>query len=379
MLKGIRVIDFSFYLPGPYASLRLADLGAEVIKVEPPEGDPARTMGDQKDGTGLVFLANNRHKKSIVLNLKEAKGQQIALDLIKEADVVIESFRPGVAKRLGIDYERVKKEKPDIVYCSISGYGQSGKMNHLGSHDLNYMSVSGALAQMKNKAGEPVHPTNTFADLVGGIAANEAILAALINSSRTGKGEHIDLALTDVMVSLMTNHVLFEQEKGQQNGISLLRGEIISYKIYQTKDHRFVSLAALEKKFWENFCHGVDRVDWIGAHFSASEEENQIYREVVSLFSSRTLEEWTTFSMEVDCCLTPVLEPGELIENEYIKDRSNISDTDWGIRQVLTQPHAAIDHSLKPPAKGENTEEVLTSLLNMTEENIRVLKNSRVL
>ncbi|MCT8139198.1 CoA transferase [Anaerobacillus sp. CMMVII] len=363
MLKGIRIIDFSLYLPGPYATLRLADLGAEVIKVEPPEGDPARLLGDKKNGTGLVFLANNRNKKSITLNLKDEKDQKLALDLIKESDVVIESFRPGVAEKLGISYEQLKKVQPQLIYCSISGYGQSGSMSTLGSHDLNYMSLSGALAQLKSETGVPVQPTNTFADLIAGIAANEAILSALIGLERTGEGCHIDLAITDVMATLMTNHLLVEQEKGKQDGIAPLGGETISYKIYETKAKRFVSLAALEKKFWINFCLGLGRDDWIDAHLSLASEKHPIFQELKQLFLTKSLEEWTQFGLTVDCCLTPILETGELSKFEYFNERGRIVDTDWGIRQILTQPQTVIEDSTPPPEKGEHREEIV-NLLN---------------
>lgn len=362
MLEGIRIIDFSLYLPGPYATLRLADLGAEVIKVEPPEGDPARLLGDKKDGSGLVFLANNRNKKSITLNLKDSNDQKTAQRLIKDADVVIESFRPGVAQKLGVAYEQAKQLQPKIIYCSISGYGQSGSMSFLGSHDLNYMSLSGALAQLKGANGEPVQPTNTFADLISGIAANEAILSALLRRDRTGEGCHIDLAITDVMASLMTNHVLVEQQKGKQNGITPLGGETISYKIYETKANRFVSLAALEHKFWVNFCVGVGREDWIEAHLSAANDTNQVYEDMKQLFLSRSLEEWNQFALHVDCCLTPILETSELSTFDYFKERGRIIDTDWGIKQILTQPQAKIEKATPPPEKGEHTKEIVTTL-----------------
>jgi len=363
MLDGLRVIDFSFYLPGPYATLRLADLGAEVIKVEPPDGDPARSMGGKKDGTGLVFLANNRSKKSITLNLKDPDDQETARSLIKSADVVIESFRPGVSKKLGIDYDRVKSVHPSIIYCSISGYGQSGEMSSLGSHDLNYMALSGALAQVKSSSGEPVDPTNTFADLIGGIAANEAILSALLKKERTGEGSYIDLAITDVMASFMTNHLLFEQEKGKQDGISLLGGEVVSYKIYKTKDDRFISLAALEKKFWINFCEAVGRKELIGEHLASAEEQNAAFQQMKDLFAGRSLKEWTEFGLKTDCCLTPVLETEELADSVYFKNRGRFR-TEWDIKQVLTQPEPSMERAWPPPELGAHSKEIKEKLSN---------------
>lgn len=367
MLEGIRVIDFSFYLPGPYATLRLADMGAEVIKVEPPDGEPARHMGEKKDGTGLVFLANNRNKKSVTLNLKDGDGQEAARKLIKGADVVIESFRPGVTKRLGIDYETVKKDKPDIIYCSISGYGQSGEMSTLGSHDLNYMAVSGALAQMKNDAGEPVHPTNTFADLVGGIGANEAILSALLQRERKGEGCYLDLAIVDVMTLLMTNHLAYLDGAGEENGVPLLGGSVVSYQIYQTKDNRYMALAALEKKFWENFCKGIGREDLLRGQYAAAKDGDSVYEEMKALFRSRSMEEWTDFGLKTDCCLTPVLETSELSKSPVTGSRQVISDPGWGIRQVHSG-NVEVSSLTPPPETGEHTEEAIQKDKNRTQE-----------
>lgn len=358
MLKGIRVIDFSVYLPGPYATMRLADLGAEVIKIEPPAGDPARTTDH------LLYLANNRSKKSICLNLKETEGRHTALDLICQADIVIESFRPGVMEKLGLGYEAIKIRKPDIIYCSLSGFGQQSLLSALGSHDLNYMALSGVLAQLKDENGKPVHPTTTFADLIGGIAANEAILAAICHREKTGEGQYIDISLTDVMVSLMANHVLIEKETGFQQGVELLAGTIVNYAVYETSDHRFVSLAALEKKFWENFCLGVKKEVWISAFLSKTQTTNPVFQEVQNLFKSKTLQEWTKFGLEVDCCLTPVLEVGELFEQAYIKEKGLISDQ-HGIRQVKTQPLSQLTQAAKPPELDEHRDEILTTVLNI--------------
>lgn len=159
LLEGIRILDFSQYIPGPYASLRLAELGAEVIKLEPLTGDPARSEGGEKAGNGVVFEVFNRGKKSMAVNLKKEEGQHIAEELAKKSNVLIESFRPGVMQRLGLHYDHLKQIKPGLIYCSISGYGQGGGMAPLGSHDLNYMALSGTLSQFRDKNGKPVHPS----------------------------------------------------------------------------------------------------------------------------------------------------------------------------------------------------------------------------
>jgi alpha-methylacyl-CoA racemase len=306
VLNGITVIDFSHYLPGPFASLRLADLGAEVIKIEPPAGDRLRSLADE-----CVFHANNAGKKSIALNLKNERDLQTAKSLVSKADVLIESFRPGVMERLGLGYDNVREWNDTIIYCSISGFGQHSRYASFGSHDLNYMALTGVLAQLKDRQGRPVHPTITLADLIGSIHAAEQILAALFYRERTGKGTYIDLSLVDGLLSMMANHFAIEHQTGRKNGITELAGTIVSYQLYETKDGRYVSLAALERNFWENFCRAVGKPEWIAHHYSPADEANHVYQEIVNLFRSKTMKEWLEFSQTVDCCLAPVLETDE--------------------------------------------------------------------
>lgn len=357
MLKGISVIDFTNYLPGPFATMRLADLGAEVIKVEPPEGDPARHTGE-----GLVFQANNRGKKSIRLNLKNQADIEIVLKLIASADAVIESFRPGVMEKLGLSYKAVQAVKPDIVYCSISGYGQHSLLSQLGSHDLNYLALSGVLAQLKDSEGRPIHPTITLADYYGGLAANERLLAGLVSKFLTGQGSYHSVSIADVMVSLMGNHVLTEQKTGAATGISVLSGSVVSYGIYETKEGRFISLAALEPKFWQNFCEAVGHEDWIAAQFSQTETSNLVFQGLSELFKKKTFYEWIEFSQVVDCCMAPVLEVGELAENHYFTEKTLVFESPWGGYQVKMHSDLDKKHLKPPPLKGEHTADILQKI-----------------
>ena len=370
MLNGIKIIDFTNYIPGPFATLRLSELGAEIIKIEAPEGDPARNTGK-----GYVFAAHNRGKKSITINLKHEEGKRIALDLIADADAVIESFRPGVMKKLGLGYEAVSGINPGIVYCSLTGYGTSGGMSQLGSHDLNYMSLSGALSQMKDDSGRPIHPTNTFADYFGGLAASERILAGLVSRGATGRGSYHCISIVESMASLMANHVLIEKETGYPNGVSVLNNTIISYSLYETKDGRHVSLAALEPKFWQNFCEALGRDDWLQAHYSKPDMSNPVYREVADLFKSKTLSEWSEFGIQVDCCLAPVLEAGELAEFPYFKAKEFVFD------QGQIKMHGDIEGvaGIAPPEKGGQTEEILREWLGTADEQMEVWKNNGVI
>ncbi|WP_064094150.1 CaiB/BaiF CoA transferase family protein [Rossellomorea aquimaris] len=361
MLSGIKIIDFTNYIPGPFATLRLAELGAEVIKVEAPEGDPAR-----HNENGFVFTAHNRGKKSISMNLKHEEGKKIALDLLKKADAVIESFRPGVMEKLGLGYKAVSSLNPAIIYCSITGYGNSGKMSELGSHDLNYMSVSGALAQLKDGTGKPVHPNHTFADYIGGLAASERILAGLVARGRSGEGSYHCISIADSMASLMTNHVLIQKETGYPNGIQVLNGTVISYGLYETKDKRYVSLAALEPKFWRNFCQALGREEWLTAHYLKPKSENSIYCELVDLFRSKSQSEWSAFGQEVDCCLTPVLEADQLADYPIFKEKDFVSLEG----QVKIHGDLNWKSVTSPPEKGEQTKEILQEWLNATDQEV---------
>jgi crotonobetainyl-CoA:carnitine CoA-transferase CaiB-like acyl-CoA transferase len=371
MLQDILVVDFSQYLPGPYATLRLADRGAQVIKVENLHGDPARHPAAEDGGDGYLFRANGRNKESIVLNLKEESQRYVALDLISKADVVIESFRPGVAKRLGISYEEAAAVNPGIVYCSLSGYGQNGPICQLGSHDLNYMAVSGVLSQLTDDTGAPVMPSLTFADMIGGIAASEAILAGLVQRGKTGKGVYLDIALADVMVSLLTNHILLESVTGAQRGIPGLHRRLVCYALYQTRDERYVALCALEPKFWEEFCRAVEKPEWLSARISLQRDDNPVYSQIKKLFRSRTLAEWTDFSLQVDCCLTPVLKVGEVRHHPQIKARRLIAEK-WGLRYVATayqEGESILANSLPAPELGQHTEDWLTRLMKKEKDH----------
>jgi crotonobetainyl-CoA:carnitine CoA-transferase CaiB-like acyl-CoA transferase len=368
LLDGVRVLDFSHYLPGPFATLRLAEMGAEVIKVEPPAGDPARAAGG-----GLVFHANNRDKKSITLNLKHESAREIALRLVREADVLIESFRPGVMAKLGLGFDEVAEVNPKLVYCSISGYGQDGMLSSLGSHDINYMALSGALAQMKDEHGRPVHPSNTFADFIGGMGATERILAGLVSRGLTGRGSYHSISITEAVASFMVNHVLTAKEIGTGNGIDVLSGSVVCYGLYETSDGRFVSLGALEPKFWSTFCEAAGRPEWKSAQFSGRNSSAGI--EIISYFKSRSFEKWIEFSMKTDCCLAPVLEAGELASHPYFFEKGTV----FGEGQV--RMHSGLKHvnAAPPPEKGEHTDTVLIKWLNASEQELSVWRSAGII
>ncbi|HEX5564154.1 MAG TPA: CaiB/BaiF CoA-transferase family protein, partial [Sporosarcina sp.] len=279
MLEGIKILDVTYYLPGPYASMRLAEMGADVIKVEPPEGDPARTLSG-----GVVHRANNKGKQFRFLDLKSEVGKEEMLELIRGTDVLIESFRPGVMERLGFGYKTCAAYNPGLIYCSMTGYGQTGPIAECGSHDLNYMALSGLLSQLTDQQGHPIHPRNTIADYVGAMAVTEAILAALVQRGKTGKGAYLDVSITDALQAFQGTHRAYAEEGLSNRGIPEIDGSYVSYGIYETKDKRHVVLAALEPKFWRNFCAFAERPDWL--EHNQARIGSEIHREIEQSFAA---------------------------------------------------------------------------------------------
>lgn len=315
-LENIKVLDMTYYLPGPFAAMRLAELGAHVLKVEPPEGDPALTMSG-----GIVHRANNKGKKIIHLDLKSETGKAELVHQIHQADVLLQSFRPGVMERLGFGYEEVKAINPAIVYCSMTGYGANSPLANFGSHDLNYLALSGVLAQITDSKGRPIIPKNTLADYAGAYAVSEAILAALVKRYRTGKGSEMDISITDALATFQVTNLEYLVAGISDHGIPEIDGSYIAYNLYETKDGRYVGIAALERKFWMNFCLFAQRPDWIDDQFERI--DSPVHEELTKFFAARTWKTWLEVSLETDFCLTPVMALGELDKHPHWLSREN--------------------------------------------------------
>ncbi len=339
MLDGVRIVDLTRLLPGPYATLRLAELGAEVIKVEDAKGgDPARHSGPKSpSGDGLVFRANHRGKKSLFADLQNPAGRNEVLDLVRCADVVVESFRPGRMRSFGLDYESLRQVKEDIILCSITSYGQSGPLHGKAGHDLNFVAESGILSLLSGSHGTPVPPAIQWGDLLGGIVACEAIVGALLQREKTGQGQHLDVGMTDALVGLLPTHVAIAEAGYGEYGIPELTGSLLCYGLYQTKDQRQVALAALEPKFWKAFCEGVHHPEWISHPFTPTSVNNPIYNAVMAEFQSRTQAEWEDFGLKVDCCLSPVRLVSEAVSAlQHRRPQSVCQDEQTGLRTVRT-------------------------------------------
>lgn len=269
-IKGLKMLDLSRLLPGPYCSLLLADLGMEVLKVEEPgQGDYIRKIGPIRRKESAYFLAVNRNKKSMTLDLKMEESKEIFYRLTQSYDIVLESFRPGVMDRLGIGYEELKKRNPHVILCSLSGYGQSGPYRERSGHDINYIGLGGILEITGQRNGPPIIPGVQIADIGGGMMAAIAILAAVIHREKTGEGQFLDISMLDGIISWLS--VLagkyFVDENLPQRGNMRITGRYACYQVYQTKDGRYMSLGALEEKFWKNFCEALGREDLIPKQF----------------------------------------------------------------------------------------------------------------
>ncbi|HTZ85702.1 MAG TPA: CoA transferase [Solirubrobacteraceae bacterium] len=379
-LDGIRVLDLSRLLPGGFCSLLLADFGAEVLKVEDTGmGDyirwsPPYYEGAHDSAKSALFLSLNRNKRSIRLDLKNERGREALLRLVREYDVVLESFRPGVLERLGVGYERMREENPGIVYCAISGYGQEGSKRDASGHDMNYLGLIGLLGLTGERGGAPVQAAGQIADLGGGaLMAAFGILAALRerdggpSAPGSGEGQLVDVSMADGALSwlAMVAATYFADGNIPHRGDLPLAGSLICYRPYECADG-WVTLGALEPKFWQGFCRGVGREELIGAQFERPGSE--AHEQVKEIFASRTREQWEVFAREHDCCLEPVLELEEALSSQLVREREMVVELEQpGASEPVRQLGVPIKLSRTPgehgrlpgPALGEHTEQVL--------------------
>lgn len=370
-LTGIRVLDMSRLLPGPYCTMLLADFGAEVIKIEEPgKGDYSRSFPPFLKDFGYWHLQLNRNKQSVVLDLKSEEGKNIFLELVKTADVVVESYRPGVLKKLGVDYEAAAKVNPKIIYCSLSGYGSKGPLAHKADHDLGYLSLAGVTAMSGETDGAPAIPGVLMADMNAALSAGMSIMIALRHAALTGQGQEIDISLFNVAMNLMPGaaSLFFGSGFVAERGNNWLTGAYANYNIYATADGRYVSVGCLEKKFWRNLCIGLGREELIDM---VDDESNHPYlkEQLAAAFKQKTMREWEEFFTDKDACVTPVLNFKEAVESEQVQANEmvlNVQDDELGEYQQLgfamklSKTPARLNK--RAPRLGEDTEKILAQL-----------------
>ncbi|MGZ5332301.1 MAG: CaiB/BaiF CoA transferase family protein [Solirubrobacterales bacterium] len=388
-LSDVRVLDLTRLLPGGFCSLMLADFGAEVLKVEDTGmGDYVRWAppfheGVEDSAKSALYLALNRGKRSIRINLKEEGGRDVLLRLARDYDVLVESFRPGVLDRLGVGYERLRQENPGLVYCAITGYGQDGPNRDRSGHDMNYLGLNGLLGLTGEAGGPPVQSAGQIADLGGGaLMAAFGVLAALHERRSSGEGQLVDVSMTDGSLAWMAMAAgrYFADGKVPKRGDNELAGAILCYRPYACKDG-YVTLGALEPKFWEAWCRGVGRDDLIQHQFERPGSET--HAEVERIFLERTRDEWRQFASEHDCCLEPVLDLDEALDSELVKAREMVVELDQpGAERPVKQLGVPVKMSRTPgrveapgPSLGEHTDEVLEAA-GYSAEQIAALKES---
>jgi alpha-methylacyl-CoA racemase len=389
-LEGLKVLDLSRLLPGGFCSLMLADFGADVIKVEDTGmGDyvrwsPPYYEGADETARSALFLSLNRGKRSIRLDLKSERGEQVLLRLVREADVLLESFRPGVLDRLGVGYERLREENPGLVYCAITGYGQDGPNRGRSGHDMNYLGLNGVLGLTGDADGPPAQSGAQIADVGGGgLMGVIGILVALRERERSGQGQLVDCSMFDGALSwlAMAAAAAFASGRADRRGENMLAGAIICYRPYRCADG-YVTLGALEPKFWNAFCQGVGREDLRDHAFDRPGSD--AHREVEAIFARRTREQWHRFASENDCCLEPVLDLDEVLESELVRAREMVIElVQPGAEQTVKLLGMPIKLSRTPgdptrgpgPALGDHTEEVLAEA-GFSAEEIAALTES---
>jgi len=368
MLRQTRILDLSVVIPGSYASLLLADLGAEVIKIErPPDGELTRKWEPKLAGEGHRFLQRNRNKESVVLDLKTDRGVDLFYKLVETADVIIEGFRPGVVDRLGIGYDDVRERNPDIVYCSLTGYGQDSPRADEPGHDVNYIGIGGLLGATRAD-GRPVIPGHPIADLSGGLFAAFSILAALVQRDEYG-GQHIDTSLTDVVFSWNLAHAGEHFGTGGEYdpADSLTSGAYPCYHVYQAGDEKPLALGAVEAKFWERFCDIIGRPDLADDHLNDDTRTERLTA-VKQVLATAPRNEWLDRFEKADIPCTPVYSLGDAIESDHAAERELLDEVEFDgerLRQLkMPFGFSEFDPSIRsaPPRLGEDTRDVLADL-----------------
>lgn len=378
-LAGTGILDLSRLLPGPYATLLLADLGAEVTKVEEPGiGDYLRATPPLADSLSYRFAMLNRNKKSVAVNLKTPEGREIFMRMARNADVVLETFRPGVMERLGIGYNSVRAVNPGIVYCSLTGFGQTGPYRERVGHDLNYVGIAGLLSLTGRV--KPEIPAVPVADLAGGMFAALTILAALQSRARTGTGAHLDLSMTDAVFSWLTIHLaeLFANETAFERAEVTLLGAFPCYAIYETSDGKYLTVGALEPKFWHNLCVALERPQFSSSQYD-SEKREETFGDLRALFKTRTQQAWLEFFAAREVPLAPVNDLTEAVADPQIRHRRltrSLMRNAVEFKQVAFPAHfeGAREKSDQPaPALGQDTRRVLLGI-GYQEGEIEALK-----
>lgn len=371
-LDGLLVLDFTWLLPGPFATQLLANLGADVIKIEDPSlGDYMRTVPPTLQGVSYPYLMVNRGKRSIAIDLKTKEGREILYKLVPKADVVIEQFRPGVMKKLGADYATLRRRNPRLIYCSLSGYGQTGPAKDLPGHDITFEAHAGILGVSGDHDGHPAIPGVPMADLASGFNAAMSIFAALRTRDRTGKGEFIDISIFDTAVSLMVLNVARYLATGEEPvaGEALLTGRFPFYRLYQAADGGWLAVATVEAKFWNRMCELLGARELVDAQFTDERERTRVVKILEARFRTKTQAEWEAVFTEAKLPIFGVKTVADVVRDPHVKARELLPVVDvpglWKMQVIAHPAKHSVTTTRNParaPSKGEDTEAILASL-----------------
>jgi crotonobetainyl-CoA:carnitine CoA-transferase CaiB-like acyl-CoA transferase len=373
-LQGIRILDLTRLLPGPLGTMLMADMGAEVIKIEDPNHpDYVRVFPPYLHGESVNYLSFNRSKLSVTLDYQSEKGKLLFFELLKTADVVVEQFRPGFLDKIGMGYETAKALNPQIIYVSVTGYGQTGPYAHLAGHDINYMAYSGILGLTGEPDKAPVVPGVQLADIAGGSYMTViAMLSALHARTRTGEGQHVDVAMTDTVMPLLS--VAYALETGgspqAERGKMPLSGGLPNYGVYHCQDEKYIALGTLEPKFWSKFCHLVNHPEWLNFILPDNEEALADFKSKIgALFRSQPQRYWLELGMKYDLLLSPVYDLKELENDPHLQARQMIVTMQHPRAGMFKSIGVPLKFSATParpawaaPLMGEDTKAILEAL-----------------
>jgi crotonobetainyl-CoA:carnitine CoA-transferase CaiB-like acyl-CoA transferase len=367
-LTGVKVVELSQFLPGPHLTMMMADHGAEVIKIEPHSGEPARELGLFEGGQSVWFRNSHRGKKSLKLNLKDPRGRDILLKLAEQADVLVESFRPGVADRLGLGYDAVAARAPRIVYASLSAFGQTGRYRDKPAHDMAMQAMAGVLDFNRGRDGKPANPMAPAADMAGSLMALSGILMALLRQRETGRGDYLDISMHDCLLAWTPNVVgpVFAENRDHVVTHARNWGGAAFYMIYDTADGKHVVLAGVEHKFCENFLRRAGRPDLIPlTHEPPGPVQDPVKAFLAAWFGARTQAEALAWLAEVDVCWAPLRTLKESLADPNTAERGMVL-TDAAGNHHLGVPikfrHEPAQPVLKAPEPGEHALEVLAGI-----------------
>jgi crotonobetainyl-CoA:carnitine CoA-transferase CaiB-like acyl-CoA transferase len=379
-LEGIKVLDLTKLAPGPFCTMILADLGADVIRIEEP-GPPTGRRAEQAGGADTRAQENRfgsspynalaRNKKSIGINLKSGPGKEIYLRLAQRADVIVEEYRPGVAKRLGIDYEKLSARNGRLIYCAITGFGQTGPYRDQVGHDINYIATAGVLSLFGRPGQPPTIPHNLIADYAaGGMNGAIGVLAAIVARNQTGRGQYVDISMMDGSLALLAQafSTFFANHKVPRRGESINDGGIPNYNVYLTKDEKYITIAAIEPWFFANLCRALGREDFI-PHEYDSGKRAEIARVFTETFRTKTRDEWFEILSKSDICVGRMLTLDEVADDPQVQARNMIVEVEAPsgrkVRQVgISAKFSGTPGSIRSlaPQLGQHTEEILGEL-----------------